>query len=258
MAYIPGAGNFAVTDDSTQDRILILDPACSLLASFNTQTFGINSPNPSGIAYRSKDGTLAFTDLTRDSVAFFNSSRPGRIQSQFGTALFGSSRPEGVGYFPRTDRFAVIDRDVDRVSIFNSRGVLVQAFSTASFSLNPTDIAYDPLNGIVAIVDDVDDEVSFLRLPALDAGPPVTPCLGDFDNDGDVDGSDLTVFSRNFGRTDCPLALARSDSEARPFQRLTPASPLPRLGGEERGHAARIPLQLRSILRPQMKRGMHA
>ena len=30
------------------------------------------------------------------------------------------------------------------------------------------------------------------------------PCEGDFDNDGDVDGSDLAVFAANFGRTDCP------------------------------------------------------
>jgi len=30
------------------------------------------------------------------------------------------------------------------------------------------------------------------------------PCQGDFDNDGDVDGSDLAIFAADFGRTDCP------------------------------------------------------
>ena len=30
------------------------------------------------------------------------------------------------------------------------------------------------------------------------------PCEGDFDIDGDVDGSDLAVFAADFGRTDCP------------------------------------------------------
>lgn len=30
------------------------------------------------------------------------------------------------------------------------------------------------------------------------------PCEGDFDEDGDVDGSDLAVFAADFGRTDCP------------------------------------------------------
>lgn len=30
------------------------------------------------------------------------------------------------------------------------------------------------------------------------------PCEGDFDHDGDVDGSDLAIFAADFGRTDCP------------------------------------------------------
>ena len=30
------------------------------------------------------------------------------------------------------------------------------------------------------------------------------PCQGDFDNDNDVDGSDLAKFAEDFGRTDCP------------------------------------------------------
>jgi beta propeller repeat protein len=32
---------------------------------------------------------------------------------------------------------------------------------------------------------------------------PAAGCKGDFDNDGDVDGSDLSVFSADYGRTDC-------------------------------------------------------
>ena len=31
----------------------------------------------------------------------------------------------------------------------------------------------------------------------------IPPCQGDFDDDGDVDGSDLAVFAADFGRTDC-------------------------------------------------------
>lgn len=34
------------------------------------------------------------------------------------------------------------------------------------------------------------------------------PCKGDFDEDGDVDGSDLALFASSFGRTDCPTVLA--------------------------------------------------
>ena len=32
------------------------------------------------------------------------------------------------------------------------------------------------------------------------------PCEGDFDLDGDVDGSDLAVFAADFGRTGCPTS----------------------------------------------------
>ena len=31
-----------------------------------------------------------------------------------------------------------------------------------------------------------------------------SPCEGDFDDDGDVDGSDLAIFNSEFGRSDCP------------------------------------------------------
>jgi hypothetical protein len=37
----------------------------------------------------------------------------------------------------------------------------------------------------------------------VELGPVVEPCEGDFDDDGDVDGSDLAVFAADFGRTDC-------------------------------------------------------
>ena len=36
--------------------------------------------------------------------------------------------------------------------------------------------------------------------------PEPNPCEGDFDNDGDVDGSDLAIFATDFGRTDCPVS----------------------------------------------------
>jgi hypothetical protein len=37
----------------------------------------------------------------------------------------------------------------------------------------------------------------------VDATPPINDCSGDFNNDGDVDGSDLATFAEDFGRTDC-------------------------------------------------------
>jgi photosystem II stability/assembly factor-like uncharacterized protein len=41
----------------------------------------------------------------------------------------------------------------------------------------------------------------FGRTDCLKAG--TAPCEGDFDGDGDVDGSDLAGFAKSFGRTDC-------------------------------------------------------
>ena len=32
----------------------------------------------------------------------------------------------------------------------------------------------------------------------------VMKCKGDFDKDGNIDGSDLSIFAAQFGGTDCP------------------------------------------------------
>jgi nitrous oxidase accessory protein NosD len=56
--------------------------------------------------------------------------------------------------------------------------------------------------------DDGDVDGSDLAVFAADFGrtdcDTGDPCEGDFDDDGDVDGSDLAVFAADFGRTDCP------------------------------------------------------
>jgi hypothetical protein len=55
---------------------------------------------------------------------------------------------------------------------------------------------------------DGDVDGSDLALFAADFGrtdcDQADPCNGDFNGDGDVDGSDLAVFAADFGRTDCP------------------------------------------------------
>lgn len=56
--------------------------------------------------------------------------------------------------------------------------------------------------------DDGDVDGSDLAVFAADFGRTdcsnLPPCEGDFDGDNDVDGSDLAVFAADFGRTDCP------------------------------------------------------
>ena len=53
---------------------------------------------------------------------------------------------------------------------------------------------------------DSDVDGSDLAVFAADFGRTdcLSDCEGDFDEDGDVDGSDLAVFAADFGRTDCP------------------------------------------------------
>ena len=47
--------------------------------------------------------------------------------------------------------------------------------------------------------DDLDVFGDLFDLP----NPPVSSCVGDFDGDNDVDGSDLALFAADFGRTNC-------------------------------------------------------
>ncbi|RLC25845.1 MAG: hypothetical protein DRH93_00650 [Deltaproteobacteria bacterium] len=61
-------------------------------------------------------------------------------------------------------------------------------------------------NGVVGVNKDLilcfEPAANFLGLDALSGGW-IPPCDGDFNHDGDVDGSDLAVFKDDFGRTDC-------------------------------------------------------
>jgi len=72
--------------------------------------------------------------------------------------------------------------------------------------INSITVLGDPCEGNFDEDGDVDG--SDLAVFAADFGrtncasPPT--CEGDFDGDGDVDGSDLAVFAADFGRTDCP------------------------------------------------------
>lgn len=52
-------------------------------------------------------------------------------------------------------------------------------------------------------VDESDLSVFSTDFGRTDCGVP-TICPGDFNNDGDVDGSDLAIFAADFGRIDCP------------------------------------------------------
>ncbi len=76
--------------------------------------------------------------------------------------------------------------------------------STATGTYLTTKYAYAKCEGDFDTDGDVDG--SDLAVFAADFGRTdcVDDCEGDFDSDGDVDGSDLAIFAADFGRTDCP------------------------------------------------------
>ena len=111
-------------------------------------------------------------------------------------------RRAGITPISGTDMVAVVDNSADEVFVANSKGVLQARFNTSWFSLTSQGIAFDSTDNVFAMVDSGDDEVSLLRLPSL--LQPSNSCKCDVNDDGDVDGDDLFLFSKEFGRNDCP------------------------------------------------------
>jgi hypothetical protein len=81
-----------------------------------------------------------------------------------------------------------------------ARIIVEYATAIARFDLSSLPVCEGDFNN------DVDVDGSDLAVFAADFGRTdcAGDCGGDFDEDGDVDGSDLAVFAADFGRTDCP------------------------------------------------------
>jgi len=65
------------------------------------------------------------------------------------------------------------------------------------------DLPDTDFDGDLRTIDGDDDGTATADMGADEYLPTIDQCEGDFDNDGDVDGSDLAVFAADFGRTDC-------------------------------------------------------
>ena len=68
-----------------------------------------------------------------------------------------------------------------------------------TLTLNTTSLDFGDYYANIIITSNDPDENPLIIPVHLTVGT----CLGDFDGDGDVDGSDLAVFAHDFGRTDC-------------------------------------------------------
>ena len=103
-----------------------------------------------------------------------------------------------------TAEYATTIFDTDLVPppdfVVPARIIVEYATAIARFDLSSLPVCEGDFNN------DVDVDGSDLAVFAADFGRTdcAGECEGDFDDDGDVDGSDLAVFAADFGRTDCP------------------------------------------------------
>jgi len=111
----------------------------------------------------------------------------------------------GAGQELKTNALSVVRRDGSIVPHTITLMASDSQGNTASDSIQVT-ITPKPCEGDFDKDGDVDG--SDLAVFAMDFGRTncdINPeCEGDFDHDNDVDGSDLAVFAADFGRTDCP------------------------------------------------------
>jgi hypothetical protein len=135
-----------------------------------------------------------------------------------------SPRPGAVHVFgrhngPWSERLRILPSDLALAnfgqSVGISRGLVIVGTHSGAIATNNADgVAYafdltcavEPCEGDFEPDGDVDG--SDLAVFAADFGridcASGPPCEGDFDKDNDVDGSDLVIFAADFGRTDCP------------------------------------------------------
>ena len=81
----------------------------------------------------------------------------------------------------------------------------LSSVSTSSITETSANVQETSVNAQTTSATSINTSVSALTTEAKKSEKCITPpaCPGDFDHDGDVDGTDLAVFSRDFGRTDC-------------------------------------------------------
>jgi DNA-binding beta-propeller fold protein YncE len=176
----PYAGNYATVDD-TPDAVFIADRNGILKHQINVPV----GTTATGVAFMPDTQYFAVTDSILDEVFIFNAA--GSLQSNFDTAAFGCSNPQGITFITEgsfTGNFAIVDSTADVVFIVSGSGSLVGSFSTGGFgAVNPTGIAYMPGAGTLAVIDDSLDDVFIVDFSGLlqrqfDVGFVSTSSLG--------------------------------------------------------------------------------
>jgi streptogramin lyase/N-acetylneuraminic acid mutarotase len=100
----------------------------------------------------------------------------------------------------RWGRIWFTESGANQIGMLDLRTGTITEFPIPTPNSQPGGIAVDMNRDIIWFTESSGNKIGKLILSEIELSQP---CSGDFDSDGDVDGSDLAVFSTDFGRTDC-------------------------------------------------------
>jgi hypothetical protein len=163
------------------------------------------SPTSASYTLANLPGVAAFTNITQTSIRanWTANGNPAGTQYYCQNTTAGTNFGWTTNTFWNSTGLTCNSTYSFRVKARNADGIETAWRSLGSQSTQPCG---NPCEGDFDNDKDVDG--SDLAVFAADFGrtdcATGPPCEGDFDSDNDVDGSDLAVFAADFGRTDCP------------------------------------------------------
>jgi len=127
-----------------------------------------------------------------------------------GKGAIGAFAPSGLGYVWEHE---ILDPELFSILFDQENSILGPLTTEAKISAYAQGVTEDTVKIFKLFGDPACElKVTVSIFPAIFASDfgrtncdQNDPCKGDFDGDGDVDGSDLAVFAADFGRTDCPV-----------------------------------------------------
>ena len=194
-------GTYLWNADSTADKIYKLDTLGNMIDSFDAP--GSYPKVPTGLAF---DGTYLWNADSIDDAIYKLLEVPGPVN--VGSSKTRTFTVTNIGTADlEVGTLLITGTDASEFSIQgdNCSSQTVAPLGTCTF-----DVIFSPTSAGVKSanleIPSNDPDTPILNVPLRsETGTAVTPhCQGDFDGDGDVDGSDLAVFAADFGCTgDC-------------------------------------------------------
>lgn len=231
-------GTYLWNADAIDDKIYRLDPFGTIMDFFDSPGLA-----PGGLAFdglylwnsNNTDGKIYKLDTRGNIIDSFNSPGSSPIGLTFdGTYLWHADRtddriykllevPGSVDLGSSTTRvftitnmgtadlelgiLSITGEDASEFSIYNDNcsGKTIQTALSCTCDVTFSPTSFGAKSATLEIPsNDPDTSLLIVPLRSGTASPAVVPCEGDFDGDGDVDGSDIAFFSSDYGCTgDC-------------------------------------------------------